>query len=221
MEIMYLGHSGFHVRMGGRSMLFDPWLSNEGKEKLYRPPVSANAFGNVDLVLLSHEHFDHCDPTTVETVLARSMAHVVAPPETLEKLDVPQRLKMGVSEGERFELNGIEVTVVPAKHPQSVRPVGYKVSVGNESFFHAGDTYDFFELTRVDADVAAIPIGGTYTMDILSAITALKRMRVKHVIPMHYDTFKELKVDVREFEQRALKTKAIPHVLRPGDSLHL
>lgn len=222
MEILYLGHAGFYVRLGGKSVVFDPWLSSESKaERAVQPVIKPEALTRVDLALITHEHYDHFDQATLEPLISRTLAHVVAPAETLENLDVPHRLKMPVSEGERFVLNGVEVTVHPAKHPQSVHPVSFKVQVGDESFYHAGDTYDFYELSSVNANVGALPIGGTYTMDVLSAITALKRMRLQHVIPMHYDTFAQIRADARDFEQRAAKTRSIPHVMQPGDSIHL
>ena len=109
-----------------------------------------------------------------------------------------------------------------AKHPQSANPVGFVVSDGKESVYHAGDTYDTQDLTNVQIDTALIPIGGTFTMDIIGAITALKRMRAKNVIPMHYNTFSKIIVNPEEFAKRVrASTKTNPVILKPGENIRL
>lgn len=225
MEILYLGHAGFWVRMGGKSIVFDPWLSQASESKTPRlvpPGIPAAAISRADVVVITHEHFDHCDAATVEPLVSRTLAHVVGPAEAIEGLDVPARLKMPVSEGENFSISGVDVSVFAAKHPQSAHPLSVRVQVGAESFFHAGDTYEFYELGNIQATVGALPIGGTFTMDALSAVTVLKRMRLNHVIPMHYDTFSQIRADTRDFEQRVAKSgKTVCHVLAPGESLHV
>jgi len=61
-----------------------------------------------------------------------------------------------------------------------------------------------------------------YTMDVFGAITALKRLHVKYVIPMHYDTFEHIRVDLRDFADRVKKnTKTVPVVLVVGESVKL
>ena len=222
MEVLYLGHSGFSVRVGGKSVVFDPWLSGASSGKrLVPPPFPPSAISRADAVVITHEHFDHCDPQTVEPLVSRTLCHVVGPAQALDLLDIPERLKMPVNAGERFSISGIDISVHPAKHPQSANPVGVRVEAGGESFYHAGDTYDFHEMIKIEALVGAVPIGGTFTMDLYSAITAIKRMHLKHVIPMHYNTFSQIRADTRDFEYRAAKTHSIPHVLAPGESLYL
>lgn len=222
MELFYLGHSGFSVRMGGKHLVFDPWLSKDSQMPRRVPPAaSASQFRDVDAVFVSHEHFDHRDPSTLEQIVTRNMCQLIAPRETLEGLNVPERLKMAVSEGERFTVQGMDVQVVPAKHPQSVHSVGFIVTVRGQSVYHSGDTYDFFDLSTVSADVGLIPIGGTYTMDVLAAVTSLKRMRLKHVVPMHYNTFDNIQANPKDFASRVKQTKTLPHVMRPGESLEI
>ncbi len=220
MELTYLGHSGFFAQMGSKSLLFDPWLT-PNPQRLVGPVATPSRFRKVDAIFVTHEHFDHCDPEAIAEIVGRTLAHVVGPQEALEKINVAERLKMPVRSGERFTFNGIDVTVTEAQHPKSLNPVGFVVECGGQRLYHAGDTYDFYGLTQIPADVGLLPIGGTYTMDVFAAITAMKRLRLKHVIPMHYGTFAQIQVDPREFIKRAETTKTIPHLMEPGDSIEL
>ncbi|NYZ78252.1 MBL fold metallo-hydrolase [Candidatus Micrarchaeota archaeon] len=228
--VRYLGHAGFEIAFGGsgasgsRVALFDPWLDPRprGIERLVPPAVTQDAIRRADFIFLSHEHFDHCDPKDVEAIVARTNALVIAPPETLSLLTVAERNKVSANAGDAFTLSGIDVTVVPAKHPQSDNAVGFVVKAGGQSVYHSGDTYDFYEMSRIAVDLAMLSIGGTYTMDVLNAVKALKMMRAKFVIPMHYNTFSEIRTDVHEFERRVrASTKTVPVVLRVGEKFDL
>jgi len=231
--VRFLGHAGFEIAFGSagfggsnvsRVALFDPWLDPRprGVERLVPPAVTQDAIRQCDFIFLTHEHFDHCDAKNVEAITARTNALVIAPPETLALLSIPEKNKVSASTGDSFTLAGIDVTVAPAKHPQSDNAVGYVVKTSGQSVYHAGDTYDFYDMNRITVDLAMLPIGGTYTMDVLNAVKALKMMRAKFVIPMHYNTFPEIRADVRDFEKRVrASTKTIPVVLRVGEKFDL
>ncbi len=226
--VRFLGHAGFEIVFGGSSnskiVLFDPWLDPRprGVERLIPPAVTQDAVRRCDFIFLTHEHFDHCDVNDVNAIATRTNALVIAPPETLALLAIAEKNKVSASTGDSFTLAGIDVTVTPAKHPQSDNPVGYIVKADGQSVYHAGDTYDFYGMNRVSVDLALLPIGGTYTMDVLNAVKALKIMRAKFVIPMHYNTFPEIRVDVRDFEKRVrASTKTTPVVLRAGEKFDL
>ncbi|MEM4254789.1 MAG: MBL fold metallo-hydrolase [Candidatus Norongarragalinales archaeon] len=224
MNVTYIGHSSFLVEMGPRTILIDPWLDSKPRqlERLIPPALAPNQITKCDLILLTHEHFDHCDPYSVGVIQSRTLAQVVAPEETLALLDVPARSRVPVQEGDSFTLMGTQISVTPAKHPQSVYPVGYIIGVGRETLYHAGDTYDFYDLASVDVKTALVPIGGTFTMDIIGAVTSLKRMRAKNAIPMHYNTFDRIKASAEDFARRvSISTKTNPVVLKVGETVSL
>jgi len=221
MELTFLGHSGFFAKMGSKRFLFDPWFGSDN-QRLVPSAATPSQFRQVDAVFISHEHFDHCDGKAIADIVGRTLAHVIGPAPALDQIPVAERLKMRVKVGEKFTVNGYEVSVVPAQHPKSAYPVGFVVGCGGQRLYHAGDTYDFYGLTGIEADVALLPIGGTYTMDVFAAITALKRIRVKHVIPMHFDTFGQIEADANDFAKRVkTSSRAQPHVLQPGQSIEL
>ena len=216
----WLGHSSFEVELAGRTILIDPWFTEKGEGTRLVAPASYGR--KADLILITHEHFDHASAPDVADVVSRSFSHVVAPPETLSELEevVPARQRVSAREGDKFSLLGVEIEVAEARHPQSVHPVGYVLRGEGKSLYHAGDTYDFYGMTKYHADVVLLPIGGTYTMDMLAALNAIKHLRPKQVVPMHYNTWPKIQVDVDDFAKRVKRdTKAEPVVLQVGDSL--
>lgn len=224
MNVTYLGHSGFLVEMGGRIAVIDPWLDPKPRqlERLVPPALTPNQITKCDLILITHEHFDHCDPYSVGVIQSRTLAQVVAPEETLALLDVPARSRVPVQEGDSFTLMGTQITVTPAKHPQSTYPVGYAIQAGGESLYHAGDTYDLYGIPNLDVKAVLLPIGGTFTMDVIGAVASLKRMRAKHAIPMHYNTFDRIKANAEDFSRRvSASTKTNPVVLKVGETASL
>jgi L-ascorbate metabolism protein UlaG (beta-lactamase superfamily) len=223
-NLRWLGHASFEVELAGRTILIDPWFSkNPGdSERLVAPAVTPQQIRRADIICVTHEHYDHKSRADIEAIVARTFAHVVAPPETLAELEdvVPLRQRVSAREGDAFDLLGVQIEVVPAKHPQSAHPVGYVLRGEGKSVYHAGDTYDFFGMSKHGADVALLPIGGTYTMDVLSALNAVKHVRPRVVVPMHYGTFPKIRADVDDFARRVRKdTRADCQALSVGDSM--
>jgi L-ascorbate metabolism protein UlaG (beta-lactamase superfamily) len=221
-QLEYLGHSAFQVKMGNKTVLFDPWLDSKHPDRRVAAAYSADQMKNADLILISHEHFDHFNAEDIKRIYERTFAHVVAPENVFREISIPNSRKMVAYLGDKFNYQGFDIEVVEARHPQSKYSVGYIISDGNESVYFAGDTYDFHGLSKIQADVALIPIGGKYTMDVIGALSAVTKLRVKHVIPMHYNTFDEITVNPFEFAKKAMKeSKVQVHVLKVGESILL
>jgi len=221
MNIRWLGHASFLVQTRGKNVLFDPWFQKEGN-RLVPPAASVMSLPKIDVIAITHEHFDHWNASEIEAIAGRSFSHVMAPSNVTRQLNIPSRLKVPVSVGESFNLEGLDFTVTQASHPQSTYPVGFTLSEEDTTIYHAGDTYDFSGLSLLRPDVALLPIGGTYTMDVLSAVTAVKKMYAKFVIPMHYNTFKNITADVDDFVKRIKEnSKANAIKLAPGEAVEV
>ncbi len=222
-RIQWLGHAAFLLESASKTVIIDPWLNPRPRdsERLVPPALTADRVRKADLVLVTHEHYDHADPFDVATICGRTNAHVAAPEETLAKFgNVNPRLKVSVEEGNDFNVAGVDIHVVPARHPQSSHPVGFIVTLDGKRVYHAGDTYDFSAMSQFDCDAAMLPIGGTYTMDVLASITALKLMRARVALPMHYNTFRRIEADSRDWSKRVAKdTHSEPVVLDLGESV--
>ncbi len=219
--VRYLGHSAFEINLEGKIIYTDPWFSNkmaDGSPRSIPSAATTDSVRKADLILVSHLHSDHCDPLEINALVGRTAAQVVAPEDVMSELSIPMRCRVPVSVGDDFSLMGVEVAVTQAKHPQANYAVGFVCSRGGKSFYFAGDTYDFYEMLNINVDCAFLPIGGTYTMDSLGAVKALKTLRARFVVPMHYDTWPRIRTDVRDFEKRVKAfTKTTPVVLAPGE----
>lgn len=219
-SIQFLGHATFLIEIAGRVILTDPWLNPNPSEvkRLIAPAMKAEQIRKCDMILVTHEHFDHCDPYDVASIAERTFAYVVAPESAMAKLKVPARTRTTVVEGDKFSLIGLDIEVTPAKHPQSTQCVGYVIGGEDKRIYFAGDTYEFSGMANIRCDAAMLPIGGTYTMDVLSAVTAAKQIRPKYVVPMHYNTFNAIKADPQDFARRLKGSKIEPIVLGVGES---
>ena len=161
-----------------RTIYIDPWGTGEGE-----PPA--------DLILITHAHEDHLQPAEIERLRAAG-TQIVAPHDVAAGLpgDVTP-----VAPGESHEIAGVRFTTVPAyntaeerlqMHPKANRWVGYVLELPGGTYYHAGDTDHAPELDQVKTDVAFLPIGGTYTMDVPQAAGLARALAPRIAVPMHY-----------------------------------
>jgi len=164
---------------GSPTVYIDPWGITDGQ-----PPA--------DLILLTHAHFDHLSEVDLAKITTDGTV-VVAPH------DIAAQLTRGdvraVRPGEKLEAAGLQIETVAAYnvkpdrldfHPRDNNWVGYLVPLGAHRYYFAGDTDHTPELDEVRADVAFVPIGGTYTMDVDEAAGAIKQIRPKLAVPYHF-----------------------------------
>ena len=222
--IHYFGHSFFKIGFPERNILIDPFVSDEKRDPAFKRLVGCQAkqadLKDISMILVTHEHFDHFDKALIEKIASRDNSCVVASEPILQQLNLSKRFLHPVTMHQCITLRGVEIAAFPAHHPQAFYPLGFKVSFGGKSVFHSGDTDLIDDFAGMSPDVALLPIGGTYTMDCVDAIRAVKTMKPKYAIPMHYNTFKMIKQDPKEFKQRIEKSilKTKPIILNPGQS---
>ena len=161
-------------------------------------------------ILITHDHFDHFSPESIEkvtrpkTVLgaaetnekAANLATVLVVPEKMAKKAEEVSEFVGktvlVEPGKSYETDGLEFETVAAYnllkpfHPKSAGWVGYIVKTGEKRIYIAGDTDATKEAKSVKCDVALVPAGGTYTMDAKKAAELVNDIRPEAAIPVHY-----------------------------------
>lgn len=183
-KVTYLSHSCFEVKDVDHTLLIDPFFSD-------RNPTAPAYAGKPDIVLITHEHFDHI---TAE----RFNAMIVAPPPMAGKFK-----RMTVMErGESKLVEGVSVTMIGATH-KSAYPAGYVFELGGIRFAHLGDTHLDGVQSLQNIDVLFEPIGGYFTMNLAEAVRALDIINPNVAIPMHFNTFKDIRADPNEFKRRA------------------
>jgi len=223
-SIWYLGHSGFEIELGGTMIYIDPFLEDRevgGARRELKSPLRAEEVDKADIIFITHEHRDHFEKATVEKIVKKTGALVIAPHYVLSELEIPSGNKMEAVAGDEFVVKGVEVKVVKAVHPQSTCPVGYIIKKGGKSIYHAGDTYEFGEMFDIKVDYALIPVGGTYTMDTYSAFKAAKELNCRYIIPMHYNTFETVRQNMSEFAREVESNKVKPIVMKVGQRINI
>lgn len=177
-----------------------------------------------DLILITHHHKDHCKQVTTNRL--KNEKTLIFAPEICVK-ELGENIEL-VKSGDIFNWNGIKITVVEAYntldghstkkfHKKGVS-VGYLVDIGGKTIYHAGDTDFILEMKEFEGvDVALVPIGGTFTMDIEEAVEAVIAINPKFVIPMHMR-----EEDPEEFKKLVEEKSDISVIpLKTGQSLEL
>lgn len=168
-EITVNAHSS--IRIGGSKVVrFDPFLVED-------------AVHDADVVFITHDHFDHYSEEDLKKVSKADT--VVVAPKNAGEVRIP----------------GLSFQCVPAYnldkkfHPKANGWLGYLVTMDGKTYYVAGDTDATPEMKAVKADVALLPVGGTYTMTAEEAALAAKEMDVETFIPTHYGSVVGEKTD--------------------------
>lgn len=188
-SMKWLGHDGFLVKAGDKTLVFDPYSVNHSEP--------------ADVILISHEHFDHCSPEDVDRFLKEDTI-IVTEPQSAAKLSGDVRT---LAPGQTLKLDGVEILAVPsyntdkAFHPKDNQWLGFVVTVGGVSIYHAGDTDHIPEMRDLEVDIALLPVSGTYVMTWEQAVEAAKAIRPKVAVPMHYGGIVGTSDDARMFAE--------------------
>lgn len=180
----WLGHSGFRIAVGRGSIYIDPYRIASDEPK-------------ADLILITHQHYDHFSIQDLER-LRKAETQVIAPPAVAERLDGHvQSLRAG--EVVETDLYGVDVRAVPAYntskrdgegrpfHPREAGCLGYEVNVRGARLYHAGDTDVIPEMDWVaGVEVALLPVSGVHVMTALEAAEAARRIQPTVAVPMHW-----------------------------------
>lgn len=210
-KLQWLGHDGFRIAFGGKTVYIDP----------FKLSSSHHGKNDADLVLISHNHFDHMSLDDLSH-LVNSNTQVVAAKECVSKLgDIGAADVKGVAPGDKISALGLPIEAVAAYntnktfHPKKDGKVGFVITINNLRIYHTGDTDEIPEMTGVNPDVALVPVSGTYVMTAEEAARSVnEKIKPKHLaIPMHYGAIVGSEKDAKIFSERV---KACPvRILKP------
>ena len=224
MIFQFLGQSGFFVQTGEHELLIDPFLT--GNDKAVQQPEDFSP----SYIILTHAHGDHYGDT--ESIAKRSGAVVVSSFEVVTYLGKKDIKGQPLNIGGRVTLPFGTVKQTPAWHSNSLpdgtyagMPAGVILELEGKRIYHAGDTGLFSDMTLIGQgglDLAILPIGDLLTMGPEDALEAVKLLKPKQVIPVHYNTFPMIEQDAAAFKAAVEnETDAEVVVLKPGERLTL
>jgi L-ascorbate metabolism protein UlaG (beta-lactamase superfamily) len=188
-RLAWLGHDGYRL---------------DGDPVIYFDPYEIESETSADIILISHEHFDHCSPADVAKIQKE---------DTVIVTDVASATKLQgdvktMKAGDRFTVKGVEVEAVPAYnvnkqfHPKDAGMLGFIVNIGGVRVYHAGDTDFIPEMKEIETDIALLPVSGTYVMTADEAIQAARAINPKVAIPMHYGAIVGAQTDAERFRDQ-------------------
>lgn len=195
-KIVWLGHDGFRI---------------DGAKTVYIDPYQIESTQPADVILITHEHFDHCSPDDIAKIAGDDTVFVTEK-DAAAKLSGDVRV---VQPGDRVSVAGMTIEAVPAYnldkdfHPRENGWLGFVIDIDGVRVYHAGDTDFIPEMRSLEVDIALLPVSGTYVMTADQAVSAADAIRPELAVPMHFgaivgddsdaDTFKAAlsgKVDV-------------------------
>ncbi|MFH1155728.1 MAG: MBL fold metallo-hydrolase [Pseudomonadota bacterium] len=171
--IQWLGHDAMRIN-AGPVIYIDPYELPGG------PPA--------DIILITHEHYDHCSPQDVKKIQGPGTV-IVTEKDSAKKLSGKVTV---VAPGDTVTVSGVTVQAVPAYnlnkkyHPRKKNWLGFILDIQGVRIYHAGDTDFIPEMAGFKADIALLPVSGTYVMTAQEAVQAALAMGPSLAVPMHY-----------------------------------
>lgn len=188
-NISWLGHDGFKIA-ASKTIYIDPY-------ELSGKPEGA------DVICITHDHYDHCSLGDVAKIQGEDTV-IVAAENCRGKLEGDVRW---VKAGDKVTIDDLTIEAIPAYnvnkrfHPREAGGVGFILTIGGTTIYHAGDTDPIPEMEGLEVDIAMIPVSGVYVATAEEAVEAANMIRPKIAIPMHYGGIVGSRADAERFKE--------------------
>lgn len=200
MKISWLGHDGFKIK-NTKTIYIDPYQIKAGEE--------------ADLVLITHEHFDHCSPGVVKKIVSSKTTIITTAVVKSQLSGTKAKEIRGAKPGQKIVIDNVSIETVPSYnvnkfrspgelfHSKQDQMLGFIVTLDGVRIYHAGDSDSIPEMEGLNVDIACLPVSGTYVMTAEEAAQATKRVKAKIAIPMHYGSIVGDERDAERFKKLA------------------
>lgn len=203
MKITYLGHSAFFIETGEYTLMVDPFISGNDlashiQKEDYLP----------DFILLTHAHQDHV--LDVDTIATLANSKIISNFEIVSYYEKKGFQGHGMNSGGSYDFPFGKLSCVVAQHSSQFadgtyggNPNGYILNAEGKNIYIAGDTALTMDMKLIPQlfgkiELALMPIGSNFTMDVKGAAVAAEFVGCERVIGCHYDTFPPIKIDHNE-----------------------
>lgn len=178
---------------------FDPYKIEDNKN-------------DADIIFITHNHYDHMDSESIEKI--KNDNTIIVAPKSMEEVVENIKFKnyIFLNPNEEINIGNLNVKTIPAYnvnktfHLREYNWLGYIITYNNISYYVAGDTDKINENEKVKCDVAFIPVGGHFTMDVNEAAELIKIINPKIVIPIHYGSIIGNITDGKELKEKLSNT---------------
>jgi len=183
-----------------------------GSKLIYTDPFQVTKRDEADIVLLSHEHFDHLSKEDLDKVLFPGTS-ILASPLCREGLKgVKVKEVHFLDPGGKHSVGKVSVEAVPAYnlnkfrepgrafHPQGEKRLGFVITMDGTTIYYAADADFIPEMKNIKCDIALLPVSGTYVMTAEEAAEAARAINPKIAVPMHYGAIVGSDADARKFK---------------------
>lgn len=177
-----------------------------GEKTIYIDPYNiAGEPKDADVVFVTHTHNDHFSISDIKKVM-KNDAVLAVPADAVEKAEKKGfKNIVTVIPFKAYKAGGISFETVPAYntdkkfHRKESNWAGYVISINGKTYYHAGDTDVIPEMNNIKADVAFLPVGGTYTMNAAQAADAANIIKPFVAVPIHFADIVGTIEDARNF----------------------
>src|SRR5690606_16588230 len=225
MKITYYGHAALGLEIAGKNIIVDPFISANELAK----HIDVNTL-KADYILITHAHGDHI--LDVETIAKNTGAIIVSNAEIAGYYENKGFKTHPMNHGGTWDFDFGKVKYVNAIHSSSFpdgsyggQPGGFVIETENKNDYIDGDTALTYDMKLIPMknplDLAILPIGSNFTMDVDDAAIAAEFLGVTKVMGYHYDTFGYIKID-HEIAKQKFANKHKELILLPiGDFIEL
>lgn len=229
-KIIYHGHSFVEIKHDEYIIYIDPFIEGNPLCDIKIDDAVCN------YIILTHGHNDHVG-NTIELARAKDVK-VIGMVELCDYLESKGVKTHGMNLGGAYNFPFGRVKLTLAHHSSSItyenqlgeyeyhytgNPAGVILNIGEKTIYHAGDTALFYDMKLIGEmnkiDYAFLPIGDNFTMGIDDAVKAAEFLNAGTILPVHYNTFEVIEVDVNDFKRKIESIGKKCVIMKPGDEL--